>query len=292
MMERMSDLLKNVKAPSRKQFSFRRSIKNVGIALVCLYLAAVTYLYVAQRRLMYFPFGENPKVLAMRAEKEGFTAWTNAQGGLMGWIRTSRVTSTNTRAVLVFHGNAGSAVDRTFLADTLQGGQDLDVYLVEYPGYGGRPGIPTEESLFAAAREAFDAVATKGKVYLVGESLGTGVASHLAGTCSSNVAGVFLIAPFNNFAAAARSHYPIFPTSLILKDRYASDVFLRSYTGPLAVILAGHDEVVPNHLGRKLFDGYAGPKKLWVNETASHNSLSELNDTTWLEVLAFFAKSR
>jgi hypothetical protein len=50
--------------------------------------------------------------------------------------------------------------------------------------------------------------------------------------------------------------------------------------------------VVPNHLGRKLFEGYAGPKQLWINETASHNSLSELDETTWPEVLAFFAKKK
>ncbi|MDB6033745.1 MAG: hypothetical protein JWM16_4083 [Verrucomicrobiales bacterium] len=276
----------------RTRISFVRVLKGIVLCLGLLYLAAVACLYFAQRTLMYFPFRESPNVLAVRAQKEGFTSWTNTHGELMGWYRRSRLGGANSSAVLVFHGNAGSAVDRTFLADTLQRGQHVDVYLVEYPGYGGRPGVPTEESLFAAAREAFDAVAAKGKVYLVGESLGTGVASHLAGTCSSRVAGVFLIAPFNNFSAAAHSHYPIFPTRWILKDRYESDVFLRRYTGPLAVILAGHDEVVPNHLGRKLFDGYAGPKKLWINERASHNSLSELNENTWPEVLTFFARGK
>jgi hypothetical protein len=280
------------KTPPRTRISFFRILKGIVFCLGLLYLAAVTYLYFGQRGLMYFPFAENPKVLAVRAQKEGFNAWTNAQGELLGWVRQSRVTGTNTAALLVFHGNAGSAVDRTFLADALQRGQNLDIYLVEYPGYGGRPGTPSEESLFAAAREAFNTVGTRAKVYLVGESLGAGVASHVAGTCSSNVAGVFLIAPFNNFAAAAHSHYPIFPASLILKDRYESDVFLRTYTGPLAVILAGRDEVVPNHLGRKLFDGYAGPKKLWVNETASHNSVSDLGENTWTEILAFFATGR
>ena len=63
-------------------------------------------------------------------------------------------------ALLVLHGNAGSALDRTYLAEAFQGPAmpwALDVFLLEYPGYGAREGTPSENALVAAATAGIEA---------------------------------------------------------------------------------------------------------------------------------------
>jgi uncharacterized protein len=127
-----------------------------------------------------------------------------------------------------------------------------------------------------------------GRIYLIGESLGTGVATYLAGTRARSVTGVFLVAPYNNMTSVARAHLPLFPVKLMLKDKYPSDSYLAAYHGPVGFLLAGKDEVIPSRLGRKLFDGYAGPKKLWLYPNATHNDVHAANPTIWKEVVEFW----
>jgi len=103
--------------------------------------------------------------------------------------------------------------------------------------------------------------------------LGSGPACYLAGKYGAKVKGVFLVAPYNNMAAAASAHLPLFPVKWMLKDKYPSDQWLKDYHGPLAVMLGGKDEIIPSELGRRLFDGYGGPKKLWFEPAATHDDL-------------------
>src|SRR5205807_7652297 len=126
---------------------------------------------------------------------------------IIGWKREAKGSAGE---VLVLHGNAGCAIDRDFYANKLQQAEPLDVYLLEYPGYGSRGGSPTEASILDAAREALELLQSRQPLFVVGESLGTGAACYLAGQFSNSVAGLALVAPYNNFAAAAQKHMPIF----------------------------------------------------------------------------------
>ena len=51
---------------------------------------------------------------------------------------------------------------------------------------------------------------------------------------------------------------------LLLRDRYDNRSALKNYRGPVAVLLAGRDEVIPARFGRELFDSYSGSKRLWI----------------------------
>src|SRR5689334_7228572 len=100
--------------------------------------------------------------------------------------------------MIVFHGNAGAAFDRTQYAKgfgNIQQGQVWQTYLFEYPGYDSRPGSPSQESLCAAGREAIEQLAAEDSrpIYLTGESLGSGVACALAGAVPQEVSGLFLM---------------------------------------------------------------------------------------------------
>jgi fermentation-respiration switch protein FrsA (DUF1100 family) len=74
----------------------------------------------------------------------------------------------------------------------------------------------------------------------------------------------------------------------MLKDRYPSDQWLKDYHGPLAVMLGGNDDVIPSELGRKLFDGYDGPKQLWFNPEGNHGDLHDRAPAAAKEVIEFW----
>ncbi|HEX3801171.1 MAG TPA: alpha/beta hydrolase [Verrucomicrobiae bacterium] len=253
---------------------------------VLLYLVLLALVFFAQRKMIYVPakgsFDEMEKFAAAR----GFQAW-QGKSGYIGWKHIDEPARGRPQ-LLIIHGNAGCAADRINYADGLRQVQPMDVYILEYPGYGARLGNPSEKSFFAAGSEAIEQLRGNGPVYIMGESLGTGVAAYLAGTYPEMVRGMLLIAPYNNLAAVAASKMPIFPTRWLLLDRFASEDHLKNYHGPIAMLFAGQDVVVPNRFGHKLYDGYQGPKIFWQVPEAGHNDLLDEPDSRWKEIVQFW----
>ncbi len=195
--------------------------------------------------------------------------------------------------MVVFHGNAGSAFDRTQYAKGfghLQQGATWQTYLFEYPGYDSRPGTPSEESIRAAAREAIEQLAAEDSrpIYLTGESLGAGVACALAGDLPQKISGIFLMTPFAALGEVASHHYPWLPVNLILRDRWNNTAALRDYHGPVAVLIAGQDEVVTTAQSEKLYGSYSGPKQRWFDTEATHNTVSNSTFLPWWQEVSDF----
>ena len=264
------------------------------LALVT-YLAALLFTAGCQRRLIYFPTRTGEADLLASAPAAGLAPWRDAGGQVIGWQRLGAPNelAADDDCLLVFHGNAGCAVDRGYLMNALRSRADrpgLSVLLCEYPGYGARPGKPTEKNLFATADAALQQARKErtGRIFLAGESLGSGVACRLAANHPDLVAGVLLITPFTSLTDVARAHYPVLPVGLFLLDRYNNVAALRDYRGPVAVLLAEKDEMVPARLGRRLYDAYAGPKRLWTQPGRTHNTLDyDPALPLWKEIAGF-----
>jgi pimeloyl-ACP methyl ester carboxylesterase len=274
----------------KQKITLGQKILYGAIIVTGLYVVLFAGLTLAQRRLLYYPCRRSIASSEKLAAGAGSQIWRNTAGQFIGWKRMSQRTPAQGQ-VLILHGNSGCAVDRMQYADGLQSVAALDVYILEYPGYAGRGGSPSQRSLFAAGTEAMQQLGGECRVYLIGESLGTGVAAYLAGTHPQEISGVFLISPYNNLTAVARHHLPIFPVKLMLWDKYSSDLYLKAYHGPLGVLLAGKDQVVPTDFGRQLFEGYEGPKKLWEFFEAGHHDVSVPKPEIWKEVLGFLNKN-
>jgi pimeloyl-ACP methyl ester carboxylesterase len=78
------------------------------------------------------------------------------------------------------------------------------------PRYEDRDGEPTEKNLFAAATEALQTLPTNLPIYLIGESLGSGVASYLAGTYPNKISGLILnfsVQPVDQCRAKSLSNF-------------------------------------------------------------------------------------
>src|SRR5690242_17678586 len=205
--------------------------------MICVGCAAL------QRRMIYFPPAVNPTEVEHYAASQNLTRWTDSHGAPIGWKRLSPVQPAQGE-VLITHGNAGCAFQCGHYADAIQPAAPLDVYIVEYPGYENRKGKPSERNLDDAADEALQLLGKNLPLYVVGESLGTGVATYLAGKHPEKVAGVALLAPYNSLVAVGQAHMVILPVGLLLCDRFPSVEHLRTYKGPVAMLVAGRDNVV------------------------------------------------
>jgi len=262
-------------------------IWQVSRILIVAYLAAGIGCAALQRRMIY-----HPRIIASDdsdrlAASVGLERWRDFTGQNIGWKRLSQMPQVQ-GIVLITHGNAGCAIDRSDYAKAMQESAAMDVFILEYPGFGDRAGSPSERNLFKAADEGFAALPTNGPVYLVGESLGTGVAAYLAGSHPTNVAGVLLVAPYRILTEVAQYHVRIFPVRWLLQDRFQSEDYLRPYRGPIAMLLAGKDRVVPAKFGRRLFDSYAGPKRLWEFPDANHETIHQQPPEFWNAVAKFW----
>jgi pimeloyl-ACP methyl ester carboxylesterase len=261
----------------------------MGAALLCVlaYLALCVAFASFQRKLIYFPPQCNPAEVEQYAASHSLERWRNSAGEPVGWKRLSPVQPAEGQ-VLVMHGNGGCAFQCAHYADAIQQAAPLDVFMVEYPGYESRPGGPSEAGLDAAADEGFALLATNRPILLLGESLGTGVATYLAGKHSNEVAGVVLLAPYNHLSAVGQAHFPFVPVTLFLRDRFPSDQYLRTYHGPVAILVADGDCVVPERFGRCLYDSYDGPKRLWEFPEGNHGTVMTQPSEIWTQIFDFW----
>jgi pimeloyl-ACP methyl ester carboxylesterase len=255
----------------------------VALLLVLLVVAVLVF----QRRLIYFPAKLTADAARQLAIRNGFVAWRNRSGDTIGWqLPAARLAD---RAVLVVHGNAGSAIHRDYFARPIRAAAAAaDVFILEYPGYGVRGGSPGRDTFLAAAEEAFDVIPSPTPVFVVGESLGCGVATHLARTRAPRVAGLVLFAPYNTLVEVAQTVVPILPMGLLLRDQFNPAEDLKHYNGPVEIVLAGADEVIPPESGRRLYDGYTGPKHIEIMPGARHNDIISQPPEWWKTVFAFW----
>ncbi|MFW5827983.1 MAG: alpha/beta hydrolase [Alkalispirochaeta sp.] len=264
--------------------------------------AAIVLLTGCQDMFVYFPTTDDESSLVAQARQQGLEPWPHQGEGRMGWrappaqAETDRTGGQETARLLVFHGNAGHSLHRQHFVTGFQSTDDSvawEVFLFEYPGYGSRPGNPSEETIMQAAAEALELLLAQDDsrpVYLLGESLGSGVASRLAAEYPDAVPGILLITPFTNLEDVGAARFPRVLVTTILRDRYDSEKALSSYRGRVAFLIAGRDEVVTTELGQSLYEGYPGPKERWVQETAGHNTLNYSPHSPWWQEVSDFLK--
>jgi pimeloyl-ACP methyl ester carboxylesterase len=254
--------------------------------LFCMLLGAL------QRFLIYHPFRESEQVLRARAAEVRGEPWHDPSGAIIGWKSSHAGKPAAANRLVVFHGNAGYALHRAYYFDGFEGidgGHTWEVLLFEYPGYGARSGTVSESSFIEAGMHALDSLAAADSrpIFLLGESLGSGLASALASRAPKRVTGIFFVTPFASLGGVASHHYGFLPVRLLLRDKWDNAAALRSFTGPAAFLIASEDEVVTAAQGRLLFEGYAGPKRLWV-KVGTHNTLDFSPDAPWWREVSDF----
>jgi alpha-beta hydrolase superfamily lysophospholipase len=164
------------------------------------------------------------------------------------------------------------------------------VLLAEYPKYGGRPGKVGEKPFVADGQETVRlAYEQYGEpLYLLGESLGCGVAAAVAKQTSVPVTGIILITPWDTLASVAKSLFPFLPVFL-LTDKYDSIGNLQSFKGKISVVGSERDEILPIRHAHNLYQSLPeGKKRMWVIKGAGHNDWPFYADAAlWKEMTDF-----
>lgn len=259
------------------------------MSYLLIYLLILLAVFLLQRKMLYFPAHFTQEQQELQLRELNLKPWPSIND-LRGLMSSSPSPLNKMKGtVLVFHGNAGAALHRTYYIEALQR-LGYRVILAEYPGYGIRSGSPSEKRLIedgiVTARKVWDEF--KEPLFLCGESLGSGVVAGIVASQQVPVKGLLLITPFDSMTKVAQLHYWYFLAHWLLLDNYDNVSKLRHYQGRIAVIMAEQDEVIPNQRTLALYDALSGPKKLWRFEKAGHNSLPlEPMSPWWGEAMAF-----
>ena len=163
--------------------------------------------------------------------------------------------------VLYFPGNAGNRSMR-FVQLAALGSLNAHVLIVDYRGYAENSGNPSEANFARDARSVWNHLTGElgvrpDRVVIYGESLGGGVATRLASElCQEGTepGGLIVQSTFSSLVAVGQTHFPVLPVSLILVDRYSSDVRIQRVTCPILQIHGQKDSIVPLEIGQRLFD--------------------------------------
>lgn len=245
-----------------------------------------------QHRLLYYPERLNGRKAQEAFDFYKVARWPEGSGADYRGVvkRTVPDSALTNGTVLVFHGNAGGAQEREYYAEALQK-LGWRVILAEYPGYGARNGKPGEASFREDGRETARLVRKQypGRLVILGESLGSGVAASVAADPEVAADAVVLATPWDTLTSVAAHHYPWLPVRLFIRDRYDSVAYLKSYAGPVTVLMAEDDEIMPASSTLALYAAlpHAGRKRLVRVTYCGHNEwFWQVTDAQWREILA------
>jgi fermentation-respiration switch protein FrsA (DUF1100 family) len=243
----------------------------LGVGALCIYIGAAAVLYFTQRSLMYFPETAHTTPAAAGLPQADEITLTTADGEhLIAWHVPPR---DNKPVVLYLHGNGGSLRYRAERFQRLIT-DGIGLVAVEYRGYGGSSGSPSERGLIADGEAAYAFAAARyqvAQIVLWGESLGTGVAVALA--AEKPVGRVILEAPFTSAEEVAARRYWIMPVRLLMTDQFRSDARIGKVTAPLLILHGTKDDTVPFAMGQRMFALANQPKHIVRFLDGGHDDL-------------------
>ena len=255
--------------------------------LAALYVLFAIVVFLFQRRLQYFPDSS----IVPTPAGEGFrgletVSLTSPDGTRLvswDWPGTRPVT------IVIFHGNAGHRGHRLeWIEDLHRFG--YGVFILDYRGYGGSEGSPTEQGLYADAEATVRWLKANNRNRLVyfGESLGCGVAVETALRIAPDA--MILQSGFASAVDVARKAYPFLPVRWLMTDRYDSSLKIQQLHCPLLGIHGDRDTIIPDRFGKALFDMANEPKEWFSVAGANHNDLTWIGGKKYLETIDTFLR--
>ncbi|MCA9393719.1 MAG: alpha/beta hydrolase [Candidatus Omnitrophica bacterium] len=177
---------------------------------------------------------------------------------LNGWFLKGRG---DTATMLFFHGNAGNISHRMERLALFRD-MGLNVFIIDYRGYGRSKGRPTEEGLYLDGFAAYDYLLKRDdvdpdRIIVYGASLGGAVAVEVA--AKRPVAGLIVEASFTSIPDVAKLHVPWVPRSWI-GTRMDSLTKIRAIEAPKLILHSSDDEVIPYRMAESLFRAAPEPK--------------------------------
>ncbi len=256
-------------------FLLNKNVKKMNyftyilLILALVYFLVIISIYIFQRNLLYHPSENNYFGDKITVSIEKIKIKTKDNIELLSWYHSKKISDYKT--ILFLHGNAGSLENRIHKINHFKD-MNINFLLMSWRGFNGNKGKPTEQGLYEDARSALGWLASKGvkenNIIIYGESLGTGVAIEIAQ--NKNFAGIILESPFTSMIAVGKNIYPYLPVKYLLKDKYESDKKIKNINCPILIMHGKIDNIVPFHMGRKMYELANEPKYFYFSEYDDH----------------------
>lgn len=224
-----------------KIYPNKKDLMQLFTRFIIYYFIFLSVLFICQRYIMYFPNIDE-------SISYNWIAVKNKNNKIIALQQKDIAQDYN---VLVFHGNAGNADMKNYYKLLFP---NANIIVAEYPGFGfrGKESL-NKEDIIKASEEIVETVQKDKKpLILVGESLGSGVASEMA--VKYHIKNLVLATPYNDIASVAQSKFPIFPIYPLVLDRYNNTDTLKKFQGNLVLLIAEFDTVIPNKFAYELSD--------------------------------------
>jgi pimeloyl-ACP methyl ester carboxylesterase len=234
-------------------------------------------LYFMQDSLLFFPAPlehQTQQWIAQHYPQSGLTI-SNEEGlYLHGWLLQSPPANAKHPVIIYFGGNAEEVSQLAFAFNQFA---DWSLVLMNYRGYGQSEGHPSEQALFKDALTLYDTLIQRSDIdinhiVVMGRSLGTGVAVHLA--AHRRLKGVILISPYDSITSIAQHHYPFLPITTFLQHPFNSIALAPQIQLPMLAIIAGQDTIIPTENSYRLLEKWGGTYQIQRIEQANHNDIT------------------
>lgn len=260
----------------------------IGVVLVG---AMQLWVLWAQKRMSFWPNPDRQSLAGVVAA--GFREIELTSGDGVKLIAWWRPPDEGRAVILYFGGNAGTIADRSLFLLTLAG-NGYGILGVNYRGYGGSEGSPSEKGIYLDGLAGYEFLHHElaGKtesVVVYGQSLGGTVATYVAH--HKPVAGIILEASFTRAEAMARRVIPYLPLWLLMTYRFDNLGRIQTITCPKLIVQGQQDETIPLAHGQQLFAAASEPKRCYFIPGAFHNDVVEKGGAAYREVLEGFIDS-
>lgn len=238
------------------------------------------------RKIIFYPDKNvlrSPQSIGLAFEDIYFT--TQDKIKLNGWLIKS---GENKGTLLFFHGNAGNIshrLDKMMAFHQL----GLNVFIIDYRGYGKSEGTPTEQGVYQDAESAYEYLISREdldskKIIVYGESLGGAVAIDLA--TKRSIAGLIADSTFTSVPAMASESTSLVPGFLI-NTKMDSIAKVKNIFVPKLFIHSIDDDIIPFSMGKKLFEEAPAPKG-FLKIRGGHNDGYFRSKTVFVEGIRDF----
>ncbi|MEA1915890.1 MAG: alpha/beta hydrolase [Campylobacterota bacterium] len=245
--------------------------------LSSVYLILAAYLYFFQHTLLYFPTQE----IAHSYTQETFINQNES-------IKTIVLHPKQKNAIIYFGGNEENIANTAPYFD--KHFPNHAVYMLNYRGYSGSSGVPTQNGIFSDALHLYDSIQSKhNSISTVGRSLGSGVAVYLASQKPIEKLG--LITPYDSITNVAKERYAFFPIALLIKDPFDSLSYVSKIKSEILVLLAQTDKVVKHKHANNLINAL-DEQRTSVKTISNTNHSTIITDLTTYNALKKFMEEK
>ncbi len=267
---------------------FLKLFKITFFILVFLYVSICALLYCYQDDLLFHP---QPKTLLQINDsnlkplhfkiisfkmKDAVT--------VSGFISTD--SNLKKQPLVIYFG--GNAEEVSHLIDYKNYFLSKKILLINYRGFGLSEGKPSEKNMFSDALEIFDCMKKDNatdttRMYIIGRSIGTGVATYLSS--KRHVKATVLITPYESMIKVAQEKYSFIPMAWLINHPFNSEKYAQDIKTPLLALIAKQDAVIPTHHAHALLKKWKGATQCYESNS-NHNTIMN-DELMWQNISRF-----